>query len=397
MCQRGHYLFGDGGHGDKVSLWRLAVCPVSWRDMTRRWRWDAALMAGALAAQLAPFLFVPPETPGAQWSILGYGAVALSAVPVLLRRLNPAVLLLVSTLGIAAYNLVEPVPPQPIWYGPLICMYTVAYQSPRWQRIAALAATGVGMLTVIGSVNTAVRELATWSAAYTLGALMRTRQEASAQLAAERERTRIARDLHDILGHAFSLMVVQSETGAALAKHDPGRAEQAFEAIARTGREAMTQLRGTVGSLREPVASSGADLALHTRTRRVASLAPQPGLADLPELVRRTESPGLATKLTETGEPRALSPDVQLAVYRLVQEALTNVVNHSRASEAEVRLEWKEGAFTVSVVDDGVGRGARSTGGHGLDGIRERVTAAGGSVEFGVNGTKGFRVMAAFR
>lgn len=341
-------------------------------------------MVGALAAQLAPFLFVPPETPGGAWSLTGYMAVVLASLPVLARRLHPGLLLLVSTFGIALYAVAEPVPPQPIWYGPLICMYTVAYQSPRWQRLAALGATALGMVLVIHSFNTAIRELATWSAVFALGALMRTRQEAAAQIAAERERTRIARDLHDILGHAFSVMVVQAESGAALARHDPARAERAFDAIAGTGREAMAQLRGTVGNLRD------------------APLAPQPGLDDLPELVRRAGNAELAIELTQTGLPRALPADVQLAAYRLVQEALTNVVNHSRARRADVLLEWDSEVFTVCVADDGIGRAAANGHGHGhghghgLSGIRERVTAAGGTVEF-ADGTKGFRVTAAFR
>lgn len=92
----------------------------------RRWVWDLALMVGALAAQPAPFLFARPETLGVTWSFLGYGAVLLSAVPVLLRHLHPALPPLVSTLGIGPYALAETVPPHPIWYGPLIFVYTVA-------------------------------------------------------------------------------------------------------------------------------------------------------------------------------------------------------------------------------------------------------------------------------
>ena len=114
-------------------------------------------MAGALAAQLAPFVFVSPEAPGASWSLIGYEAVLISSVPVLFRRLHPGLLLLVSTFGIALYAVAGPVPPQPIWYGPLICMYAVAYQSPRWQRIVALAGTAACMVAVIASVNTAIR------------------------------------------------------------------------------------------------------------------------------------------------------------------------------------------------------------------------------------------------
>jgi signal transduction histidine kinase len=342
---------------------------------------DVLLAIAVLAAQLAPFLFVTPSDPSQSWSPLGYAAAGLASLPVALRRHVPLLWLFVSTLGIVVYEFGENTAPQPIWFGPLICMYTVAYLSPRIHRVIALAGTGLGMTMFIGSLNTAAREVATWSTAYAIGALMRTRREAAAaaerqaaDLATERERTRIARDLHDILGHAFSLMIVQAETGAALARHDPARAEKAFDTISATGREAMTQLRGTVGNLRQ------------------APRVPQPGLDDIPELVRRTGSTGVTVTLAELGDREKPPPDVQLAAYRVVQEALTNVVRHAGAARAEVTLDWRGDGLRVSIVDDGRASGTKE--GNGLTGIRERVGAVGGTVEITTHG--GFEITAMF-
>lgn len=350
----------------------------------RRWLTDLGLALVVLLLQSSPFLFTRPEGGGWDgWSARDYWPVLVTSLPVLTRRWQPGLSLAIAAVGIAAYAVVEPGPAQPIWYGPLLIFYTVAYQAGRIERLLCVIGSFVGAISVIGSLNTGIRELATWSTAYALGALARTRKEAAAasraqgeQLAAERERTRIARDLHDILGHAFSLMIVQAEAGAAVARSDPGKAEAAFDAISAHGREAMGQLRSAVGALRDRV--------------------PQPSLADLPQLVRRTQRPGLSVALAETGDARELPPDVQLAAYRLVQEALTNVVKHSGATRADVTVEWTAQDVRVSVEDDGRGP-AGEGGGHGLIGIRERVTAVGGSVETGVaRQGSGFRVAAVF-
>ncbi|MEU8074219.1 sensor histidine kinase [Catellatospora citrea] len=354
-------------------------------DLSRRaWSVDIGLTLLVLAAQSAPYFFTRRFGEDPPWTFADYWPVLLTSLPVLLRRWQPTYALLLTAVGIAAYAIAGTGPAQPIWYGPLVCFYAVAYQSPRQQRLVVLIVTAAGMLSIIESVNTAVREMATWSAAYMLGTLARTRREVAAreraqaaQLAAERERTRIARDLHDILGHAFSLMVVQAEAGGAIARRDPARAEAAFDAISDAGRSAMAQLRAAVGGLRE------------------SSLAPQPGLADLPELVRGTRHDGLDVTYTEHGQARPLAPDVQLAVYRVVQEALTNVVRHAAATSARVSLTWDEHGTRVSVADDG--RGASPvTPGNGLVGLGERVAAAGGTVEFGPDPVGGFRVTAVF-
>jgi signal transduction histidine kinase len=353
--------------------------------MRRKWVTDLGLAALVLLAQSAPYFFAQ-RTSAEPWTFADYWPVLVTSAPVLTRRWQPALSLAVAAVGIAAYAVIDTGPPQPIWYGPLVIFYTVAYQAGRVERFLTVIGTAAGALSIIVSVNTAVRELATWSAAYALGALARTRREAATasraqaeQLAAEQERTRIARDLHDILGHAFSLMIVQAEAGAAVARVDSAKAEAAFDAISASGREAMGQLRATVGTLREQ------------------PRAPQPTLADIPGLVRRTQRAGLAVSLAERGEPRQLPADVQLAAYRLVQEALTNVVKHAGANSVEVTVDWRPGELRVGVEDDGRGSAGEEGGGHGLIGIRERVVAAGGKVETGAAGQgRGFRVAAVF-
>ncbi|MEV6969599.1 sensor histidine kinase [Hamadaea sp. NPDC051192] len=336
--------------------------------MRRQWLTDVGLTLGVLLAQSAPFLFATHPA-GEKWV---YWPVLVTSLPALTRRWQPGGSLAVAAVGIAAYAAVDAGPAQPIWYGPLVIFYTVAYQAGRVERVLCVVGTAVGALSVIGSVNTAVRELALWSAAYAIGTLGRTRKE----MAAQAERTRIARDLHDILGHSLSVMIVQAEGGAAVARTDPGRAEAAFDAISASGREAMGQLRAAVGALREPL----------------------PQLADLDQLIRTTQRTGLSVRLTERGRPRTLSSDVQVAAYRLVQEGLTNVVKHAEATSADVVLDWTSG-LRVSVTDDG--RGAPSQGarpaGHGLIGLRERVGAVGGQVFIGPGEQgKGFSVAAVF-
>ncbi|NUR72011.1 MAG: sensor histidine kinase [Hamadaea sp.] len=333
--------------------------------MRQRWLTDVGLTVVVLLAQSAPYLFTqqPPDTIWVYWPVL------LTSLPTLTRRWQPGASLAVAAVGIAAYAAVDAGPSQPIWYGPLVIFYTVAHQAGRIERILCVIGTAVGALSVIGSVNTAVRELATWSAAYAIGALGRTRKE----MAAQAERNRIARDLHDILGHSLAVMIVQAEGGAAVARTDPGRAEAAFDAISASGREAMGQLRAAVGELRES----------------------QPQLADLHQLVRTTQRTGLSVRLTERGRPRPTPAEVQVAAYRVVQEALTNVVKHAGATSAEVLVDWTAG-LRVSVSDDGRGAGT-TAGGHGLTGLRERVGAVGGRISVGAGDQgKGFRVAAVF-
>jgi signal transduction histidine kinase len=192
------------------------------------------------------------------------------------------------------------------------------------------------------------------------------------------ERARIARDIHDVLAHAVSLMVVQAEAGPVVVRSAPDRAEASFEAIAAAGRDAMAQLRRILGVLKEEQRSG---------------TSPQPCVAGLPGLVRRVaESTGLDVELRTRGEPYAMPPDAEVAAYRVTQEALTNTVKHAYASRATVELDWAEDHLILTVTDDGRGP-TTPGGGHGLIGIRERATACGGSAETGPGPDGGFRVV----
>jgi signal transduction histidine kinase len=190
--------------------------------------------------------------------------------------------------------------------------------------------------------------------------------------------------MHDILSHAVSLMIVQAEAGPVTVRTDPRKAEAAFDAISEAGRDAMAQLRGMLGVLRENEAHG-------------APRAPQPDIGDLPALIDRVRAGGLEVSCRTEGAARALPPATGATVFRVVQEALTNVVKHAGATRASVRLRHGPGALEITVTDDGRGAapagGPGRTGGHGLTGIRERAAAHGGTASTGAGpGGRGFEV-----
>ncbi|MCF6466842.1 sensor histidine kinase [Nonomuraea sp. MG754425] len=343
-------------------------------------RLDLALTALVLTAQLWPLL----SSPG-PWSWWGYAVVLAAAVPLVWRRRAPVVVLMVTLGVVALYDLSDRVAAQPIWYGALVAMYSTAAYASRWPRILALLVATAGGLAFTGSSDTAVRGVVTFVAAYAVGraaAVSRSHAAAleeravqlererriEAERAAERERARIARDMHDILAHAVSLMVVQAEAGPVVVRSDPDRAEAAFDAIAASGRDAMVQLRRLLGVLKEGEGPR----------------APQPTLADLPDLADQVAGPGLTVNHTVTGTPVPLPGDVDIAAYRVTQEALTNIVKHSGATHADIRFDWQDDELVIRITDDGRGSThARPHGGNGLIGIRERAAACQGSAAAG--------------
>ncbi|MGW7099194.1 sensor histidine kinase [Streptomyces sp. NPDC054838] len=353
-----------------------------------------------LLVQLAVSMpFVVPraaDLPPADWA--SYGMTALGVLPLVWRRRAP-VTVLVAVLAVGGvYKLTLDGPGQPLPYAGLIAFYTVAL------RCTARVRLGVGLFTVVavavsvgwntGSARELLFTVFVSVAAYALGRLQYTRQaytravearaaeleranRIEAEQAAARERARIAREMHDVLSHAVSIMIVQAEAGPVAVRRAPERAEAAFEAIAGTGREAMAQLRSMLGVL---------------RTEETAPRSPQPGVAELAGLLERVRGSGLEVAYERMGEVRDLPAALETTVHRVVQEALTNVVKHARAARAVVRLDYAPGALTVSVTDDGRGPGG-SSGGHGLIGIRERAAAHGGTAECGPGpGGRGFRV-----
>ena len=205
-------------------------------------------------------------------------------------------------------------------------------------------------------------------------------RDAQAQIAAAAERARIARELHDVVAHNVSVMVVQADGASYALDRSPERARQALAAISSTGRQALDEMRHMLGVLRSADEPSGVD--------------PIPGLGQLDELLDQTRASGLAVSFSVQGVPGPLPSGVALAAYRTVQEALTNVRKHGGpAARAEVVLRYCEDALVLKITDDGRGAAAVSDGaGHGLIGMRERVAVYGGTLEAGPRPGAGFQV-----
>jgi signal transduction histidine kinase len=198
-------------------------------------------------------------------------------------------------------------------------------------------------------------------------------QELMAQHSVAEERLRIARELHDVVAHNVSLMVVQAQALAATGERDHEQ-QTALTGMADLGREALSEMHRMLGVLR--VQNAGGP-----------ERQPNPGVGDLERLIARTREAGLDATLAIEGPVRELPPGVGLSVYRIVQEALTNVIRHAGAEHAVVTLSYSPDALGVTVLDDGVGPPAEvngSSGGHGLVGMRERVALFGGRLETGV-------------
>jgi len=202
----------------------------------------------------------------------------------------------------------------------------------------------------------------------------------AARRAAAEERARIARELHDVVGHAIGVIVLQADGGRRLLRVDPGETERALTTIEQTGRGALDEMRRLVAMLR---ATDDED-----------ALAPQPGLAGLEELAADVRAAGLPVDVVIEGQPTALPAGVDLSAYRIAQEALTNALKHAGPAHARVLVRYGAREVGIEVEDDG--RGAPTAGsnggGHGLVGIRERAALYGGQVDAGPRPEGGFAV-----
>jgi signal transduction histidine kinase len=294
----------------------------------------------------------------------------------------------------------------------LVMIYTVAAYRPRRDSLAVLAICliGSGIAIVVWSPVRGVPGLVervflasvmfggTALIAWVLGDSMRYRRgyyaaledraarleaerEAQAKIAAAAERARIARELHDVIAHHVSVMVVQADGAGYALRRDLATAETALKAISSTGRQALTEMRRLLGVLR----NAGDQ----------AELAPVPGLGELRELLDQARAAGLAVTYTLAGAPRELPDGAELAAYRVVQESLTNTRKHAGlAASAEVTLRYEPDGIIVEVTDDGLANPPSDTVGHGLAGMRERIEMYGGTVQAGPLPGGGFRVVA---
>ncbi|MGB9013225.1 MAG: sensor histidine kinase [Aeromicrobium sp.] len=266
----------------------------------------------------------------------------------------------------------------------------VCGRTRRWAFVAALAALVVTVtddIIVMGPLMVGV---------HAAGRLMQYREELAAALQEERahaeryavaeERARIARELHDVVGHAIALMTVQAGAERiALADVRP-ETSRALAQIEVTGRQALQEMRRMLGLL---------------RSDESVDFTPQPGLGQVGALAERVVRLGVHVEVQNEGETGAVSPGIDISAYRIVQESLTNVLKHAEATRVIVRLHHDGEALVIEVIDDGraslreVGRPARSAAdGHGLAGLRERVAVYGGSLEAGPVPSGGWRVAA---
>lgn len=208
------------------------------------------------------------------------------------------------------------------------------------------------------------------------------RRRAEDLLAAQRaERSRIARELHDVVAHSLSVMVVQAGAAEEVLAQNPEAASEPLAAIRQTGKSALSEMRRLLGVLRTDADG--------------LALAPQPGLSDLPQLLAQMRAAGLDAHLAIEGEPPAVAPGPDLAAYRVVQEALTNVLKHAGKVRADVRVGYHDGAIEIEVTDrGGIGKRSANGSGHGLVGMHERAALYGGHVTAGPAESGGWRVHA---
>jgi signal transduction histidine kinase len=207
-------------------------------------------------------------------------------------------------------------------------------------------------------------------------------QEEKQKLAVAEERARIAREMHDVVAHNVSVMVVQASAARRMIDHDPDRAREALSSVEQTGREALAEMRRMLDVLR-------------VEDER-AALSPQPSIDELEALIELAREAGLQVELEVEGERRRVSSGVDLSAFRIVQEALSNTIKHAGAANARVRLRFGDDEMEVDVVDDGHGvrAGDENGRGHGLVGMRERVAMLGGRLEAGYRANGGFEVRA---
>ncbi|MBC2903602.1 sensor histidine kinase [Streptomyces cupreus] len=351
-----------------------------------------------------PPLPVPPDTALDPGELV---LAALTALPLIVRRRYPlaafwAVLVLTLLFGQRSGESGAGVYP---FLSCVVAAYSAAVHSPH--RLYALASLLVGavLMTVLHEeyfpyfTTSVVPFLALVGVGLGANAIhvwqqrvrdLQERQEAATRLAVEHERARIARELHDIVTHNVSVMVIQAGAARKVMDAAPDRAREALLAVEAGGRTAMAELRHVMGLL--TMDGEAGDRAEGSDP----GLAPQPGLAQVPALVDRVRATGVPVELTVTGTPAALPAGADLAAYRVVQEALTNVVRHASGARVRVTVEHTGDGVRVEVSDSGgtaAGVGVPE-GGRGLIGLRERLAVYGGTLDAGTRPTGGFRVRA---
>jgi signal transduction histidine kinase len=377
---------------------------------------DALLAATAVAVALvsAASQGGGARTPYRPLDPIGVVLILLQGLPLALRQRYPLAVWGIIGLSITAYYLVGY--PPTFAGGTLIALFTVALKTGRATAILAGLATGGAVAVSLASlsarggiapdqlVGSIAVDYLVYATAWLLGDNVRVRRAYTAELearlalfdreraqsdllAVSEERARIARELHDIVAHNVSVMVVQASAARRVLRSTPDEAARALEAITATGRQALGELRGMLGVLRS---GDGSDVR-----------NPQPSLDGLARLLEQVREVGLDVDLVVEGPRRALPPAIDLSAFRVIQEALTNTLKHAGQARASVRVRYSDREVEVEVVDNGRGAvGALHAGDHqpgqGLIGMRERVALFNGQLSVGPRPTGGYAVKARF-
>jgi signal transduction histidine kinase len=393
----------------------MAAYPLQHRLRGRPFLADAVLAAALTTVSILSLWVTVSyiEVDFREPDLLGVLLSAASTLPIAWRRRYPMTVLILTgcaTVLISALNYAQ----SSSGIGLLVALYTVAAYTRRLRSLAALIATVVFVLLAVStdSVPTTTLDLTAtlaimfggWAFGRSIGIrraytaeleeraerLERAR-EADVRAVVAEERNRIARELHDVVGHHISVMTVQAAGARRTFDRDPRRSREAMAAIESTGREALTEMRRIVGVLR-------------TGDEADRELAPLPGVSDIDRLVEQLHEAGLDVAVRIDGTPAPLAPGVDVTVYRIVQEALTNTLKHAGPTTAEVVLRYEQKELFVRVRDDGRGlaaalakpaavNGSGPTG-HGLLGMRERVALYGGRLFTGPRSGGGYEVVA---
>jgi signal transduction histidine kinase len=325
-------------------------------------------------------------------------------VPLAWRRRAPLAVLAIAAVTVVVYGEVEDAGShQTLIFALALASFTCGYELPlrrAWIAPAIIVVADLFAIVALGQDGgDFVFVMVIYVGPWVLAQALRGRGQRVDQLAAradalesereqreaavvEAERARIARELHDVVSHSISVIAVQSQAIRRRLGPEYEREAADLAGVETTARQAMAEMRRLLGVLR----SDGERL----------PLAPNPGLGQLPRLVEKVRGSGLEVDVAVVGEPLPLPPGVDLAAYRIVQEALTNAIKHARTRRATVEVRYEGGAIALLVTDDGAGPAANGNGaGHGLLGMRERVTLYGGTLETGPGAEgRGFRVRA---
>ncbi|MFI0485159.1 sensor histidine kinase [Actinomadura sp. 9N215] len=364
---------------------------------------DVLLSAGCLVVTVVAVLTVIERDGRGPMPWLGWTLLVITCGALYFRRGHPVAVAIVTFAACAVYYPVtEPDGPVVITF--VIALYSVA--AAGHLVVAGVLVTLSMTATLYGDIRGDANHLADaagfllagwFVAVIAVGGVVRNRRaylreaeeraraaergrEAEARRRAVEERLRIARELHDVLGHNISLINVQATAALHGLRREPERAEAALTAIKQASKDTLREMRATLGVLR--------------RVDEAAPVGPAPGLARLDELTDGLAAAGLTVRTEVEGDPRPLPAEADLAAYRIVQEALTNVTRHSSASAAVVRLRYGDGEVTVQVHDDGAPTAGPSGDGSGIRGMRDRAEALGGDFDAGARPGGGFTIRA---